>query len=132
EKIGNTFNHFLIDEFQDTSGFQWENFKPLVINSLAEGNMSLVVGDVKQSIYRWRGGDWQLLLEKIVQDVGAEQTQELNLNQNWRSRKNIIDFNNGLFAGSPSILETLSQSDLKDIDDPQLQDFLKNEASKIA
>ena len=132
EKIGNTFNHFLIDEFQDTSGFQWENFKPLVINSLAEGNMSLVVGDVKQSIYRWRGGDWQLLLEKIVEDVGAEQTQELNLNQNWRSRKNIIDFNNGLFAGSPSILETLSQSDLKDIAVPQLQEFLKKEASKIA
>lgn len=132
EKIGNTYNHYLIDEFQDTSGFQWENFKPLVVNSLAEGNMNLVVGDVKQSIYRWRGGDWQLLLEKIVKDVGANQTQELNLNQNWRSRRNIIEFNNGLFAGSPSILETLSEVDLKDIEDEQVQNFLKKEASKIA
>lgn len=132
EKIGNTYNHYLIDEFQDTSGFQWENFKPLVVNSLAEGNTNLVVGDVKQSIYRWRGGDWQLLLEKIVKDVGAAQTQELNLNQNWRSKRNIIDFNNKLFAGSPSILETLSQSDLGSIEDEKLREFLKKESSKIA
>lgn len=132
EKIGNTYNHYLIDEFQDTSGFQWENFKPLVINSLAEGNTNLVVGDVKQSIYRWRGGDWQLLLEKIMNDVGPAQTQELNLNQNWRSKRNIIDFNNKLFAGSPSILETLSKSDLDAIEDEKLQQFLKKESSKIA
>ena len=132
EKIGNTYNHYLIDEFQDTSGFQWENFKPLVVNSLAEGNTNLVVGDVKQSIYRWRGGDWQLLLEKIVEDVGASKTEELNLNQNWRSKKNIIDFNNRLFAGSPSILETLGQSDLSSIGDESLQEFLKKESSKIA
>src|SRR5690606_30311687 len=90
EKIGGAYKHYLIDEFQDTSGLQWENFRPLVQNSLAEGNTNLVVGDVKQSIYRWRGGDWQLLLEKIVTDIGEAQTEQLNLNQNWRSCKNII------------------------------------------
>ena len=54
EKIGNHFRHYLIDEFQDTSGFQWDNFKPLLENTLAEGRYNLVVGDVKQAIYRWR------------------------------------------------------------------------------
>ncbi len=132
EKIGATYKHYLIDEFQDTSGFQWENFRPLVQNSLAEGHSNLVVGDVKQSIYRWRGGDWQLLLEKIVEDIGAAQTEELNLNQNWRSGKNIIEFNNSLFAGTPSLLEALSLEGLKDIESESLQEFLKVEASKIA
>lgn len=132
EKIGATYKHYLIDEFQDTSGFQWENFRPLVQNSLAEGHSNLVVGDVKQSIYRWRGGDWQLLLEKIVEDIGAAQTEELNLNQNWRSGKNIIDFNNSLFAGTPSLLEALSLEGLKYIENESLQEFLKTEASKIA
>lgn len=132
EKIGATYKHYLIDEFQDTSGFQWENFQPLVKNSLAEGHTNLVVGDVKQSIYRWRGGDWRLLLEKIVEDVGAAQTEELNLNQNWRSGKNIIDFNNSLFAGTPSLLEALNLDDLKEIESESLQEFLKTEAKKIA
>lgn len=132
EKIGATYKHYLIDEFQDTSGFQWENFRPLVQNSLAEGHSNLVVGDVKQSIYRWRGGDWQLLLEKIVEDVGAAQTEELNLNQNWRSGKNIIDFNNSLFAGTPSILEAENLKGLKDIESETLQEFVRTEASKIA
>lgn len=132
EKIGTTYRHYLIDEFQDTSGFQWENFRPLVKNSLAEGNTNLVVGDVKQSIYRWRGGDWQLLLDKIVDDIGEYQTEELNLNQNWRSRKNIIHFNNKLFAGTPSILEAICQSDLSDIADERLAEFLKEESRKIS
>ena len=132
EKIGTTFKHYLIDEFQDTSGFQWENFKPLIKNSLAEGNTNLVVGDVKQSIYRWRGGDWELLLNKIKQDVGEAQTEELNLNENWRSSKHIIDFNNNLFAGTPSVLETLGQKDLLEIENETVQQFLKQEVSKIS
>ncbi|WP_332913150.1 UvrD-helicase domain-containing protein [Algoriphagus boritolerans] len=55
EKVGNQYRNYLIDEFQDTSGFQWASFKPLLENSLAQGNTNLLVGDVKQSIYRWRG-----------------------------------------------------------------------------
>lgn len=104
EKTGSIYKHFLIDEFQDTSKFQWANFKPLIINSIAEGNPNLVVGDIKQSIYRWRGGDWKLLLEQISQDIGEHHTKVLNLNTNWRSQKNIIDFNNSLFNAAPQVL----------------------------
>ncbi|MCC7158868.1 MAG: UvrD-helicase domain-containing protein, partial [Ignavibacteria bacterium] len=62
EKIGSYYRNFLIDEFQDTSTFQWQNFLPLIENSLSENNSSLIVGDVKQSIYRWRNGNMKLLL----------------------------------------------------------------------
>jgi ATP-dependent exoDNAse (exonuclease V) beta subunit len=61
EKVGNRFENFMIDEFQDTSIIQWNNFKPLIDNSMAEGFDNLVVGDVKQSIYRWRNSDWRIL-----------------------------------------------------------------------
>ncbi len=105
EKIGTTFNHFLIDEFQDTSGFQWDNFRPLVENSLDAGYQNLVVGDIKQSIYRWRGGDWRLLLEQIQQDISPLQTQVKNLDKNYRSKRHIIDFNNSLFATLPKLFE---------------------------
>ncbi|WPP51328.1 UvrD-helicase domain-containing protein [Catalinimonas niigatensis] len=104
EKIGSSFQHFLIDEFQDTSGMQWDNFRPLIENSLDTGNRNLVVGDVKQSIYRWRGGDWQLLLEKIQEDIPSWNTATFNLDMNFRSSKNIVDFNNWLFATLPSLI----------------------------
>ncbi|MBV6640080.1 MAG: UvrD-helicase domain-containing protein, partial [Cyclobacteriaceae bacterium] len=65
EKIGSIFSHYPIDEFQDTSVFQWNNFKPLVKNSTDEGEFSMIVGDVKQSIYRFRGGDWELFQHRV-------------------------------------------------------------------
>ena len=98
EKTGSLYKHFLIDEFQDTSGYQWENFRPLVKNSLAEGNLNLVVGDVKQSIYRWRGGDWELLLKKLFDDINKDFIDEYNLGINYRSASNIVSFNNVLFS----------------------------------
>ena len=61
EKVGNRYENFMIDEFQDTSIIQWNNFRPLIENSMAEGFDNLVVGDVKQSIYRWRNSDWKIL-----------------------------------------------------------------------
>ena len=61
EKVGNRYENFMIDEFQDTSIIQWDNFNPLIKNSMAEGFDNLVVGDVKQSIYRWRNSDWKIL-----------------------------------------------------------------------
>ena len=61
EKVGNRYENFMIDEFQDTSIIQWNNFRPLIENSMAEGYDNLVVGDVKQSIYRWRNSDWKIL-----------------------------------------------------------------------
>ena len=99
EKLGSYFKHIMIDEFQDTSNFQWANLKPLVINALAEGNNVLIVGDVKQSIYRFRGGNMRLLLSGLKQDLGAFYTVETdkNLKDNYRSLSQIVDFNNRLF-----------------------------------
>ncbi len=96
EKTGNWFKHFILDEFQDTSALQWNNFKPLVANALAEGNSALVAGDVKQSIYRWRNSNWNILAFRINSDFPNFPPVEIPLDKNWRSRKNIIDFNNSL------------------------------------
>lgn len=99
EKTGSYYKNFLIDEFQDTSTFQWANFLPLVLNSLSENNFSMIVGDVKQSIYRFRNGNMKLLLEQVKTDLSsfADGTEERFLKQNFRSKKNIIDFNNIFF-----------------------------------
>lgn len=104
EKVGSFFNHYLIDEFQDTSGFQWDSFRPLVDDSLAQGYKNMVVGDIKQAIYRWRGGDWELLLNKIREDIGAWRTKTENLATNFRSEANIIHFNNALFELIPKVM----------------------------
>ncbi|MFP4023686.1 MAG: UvrD-helicase domain-containing protein [Thiohalospira sp.] len=105
EKAGSIYRFFMMDEFQDTSKIQWENFKPLIGNSLAQGSPNLVVGDVKQSIYRWRNSDWKILSEKIEQDFTQYQPRVITLNNNWRSKKNIIDFNNSVFYYSSNILQ---------------------------
>ena len=97
EKVGSMFENYLIDEFQDTSSYQWENFKPLVKNTSDEGQFSMVVGDVKQSIYRWRGGDWQLLQNQVRQDIGDYHVHEDNLATNWRSAPMLVSFNNAFF-----------------------------------
>ncbi|WNB17573.1 UvrD-helicase domain-containing protein [Marivirga arenosa] len=104
EKMGSFYDNFLIDEFQDTSTLQWQNFKPLIENSLAEGNENLVVGDVKQSIYRWRGGDWRLLLKGLKDDIPTAFYQEKELTHNFRSKPNVIDFNNDLFTSLPELI----------------------------
>ncbi len=96
EKIGNFFKYFMLDEFQDTSALQWKNFKPLIANSLSEGNKNLLVGDVKQSIYRWRNSDWNILAEQVDSDFPNFIPETKTLSKNWRSDKNIIDFNNSV------------------------------------
>ncbi len=97
EKLGVRYNHFLLDEFQDTSRVQWENFRPLLENSVAEKNKSMIVGDVKQSIYRWRDSDWKLLNEEIQSDFpGAFRV--IPLQDNWRSNSAIVNFNNEFFT----------------------------------
>ena len=96
EKLGVRFQNFLLDEFQDTSTIQWENFKPLLAESDANGGANLLVGDVKQSIYRCRGGDWTLLDRGVKnQFPGADDTT--NLRENWRSLPEIVNFNNKFF-----------------------------------
>lgn len=100
EKTGTRIHHFMIDEFQDTSRMQWQNFKPLIGESLASGNMNLIVGDVKQSIYRFRNSDWQLLEEQVKLDFHAESIVEHVLDTNWRSDTHIVQFNNAFFANA--------------------------------
>lgn len=104
EKIGSKYKHYLIDEFQDTSALQWNNFKPLIKDSLAANQFNMIVGDIKQSIYRWRGGNWKLLLEEVQKDIGENMVNNKELKTNWRSKKAIIDFNNNLFKSAPGIL----------------------------
>ncbi len=102
EKTGNLFHHYLLDEFQDTSAQQWNNLQPLVSNTLASGNNTLVVGDTKQSIYRWRGGDYALLqseLEAHFKNV-VESIYTENLGVNYRSGIHIINFNNSFFESA--------------------------------
>ena len=98
EKIGNRYDHLMLDESQDTSLLQWSNFKPLFTNSIAQGQANLIVGDVKQSIYRWRGSDWHLLGEQIARDLGPANIEETQLEENWRSGREIIGFNNSVFS----------------------------------
>lgn len=94
EKFGYVLNHFMIDEFQDTSTLNWNNFRPLISNKVAEGCQSLIVGDVKQAIYRWRGGDWNLLDNQIQKDFNIAPSEIENLEYNWRSCRNVVLFNN--------------------------------------
>lgn len=105
EKTGSVYSHFMIDEFQDTSGLQWNNFRPLIGNSLSEDNLSMVVGDVKQAIYRWRSGDWRLLAGKLGESFPVFGLQNEVLKSNWRSDGNIIRFNNSLFRLAPEVLQ---------------------------
>ena len=110
EHYGMRFNHILIDEYQDTSELQWFNILPLIEESLAKGQTNMVVGDAKQSIYRWRGGKAEQLIAlpellsppedlRIVAAETLMRTSEINeLATNYRSRINIVNFNNALFS----------------------------------
>ncbi len=97
EKISQRIRHYLIDEFQDTSTLQWDNFRPLIQESLDSGNTNLIVGDVKQSIYRWRNGDADLLAYKVQQDIPEQYIEFENLKTNYRSCAQIIRWNNTFF-----------------------------------
>lgn len=111
EKVGTQFQHFFFDEFQDTSKMQWENFKPLRDNAIASNNTSFsLVGDPKQSIYRFRGGESQLMLDIISHNEEVYQKAEIvNLEHNWRSAKNIVDFNNQLYYSISRDLKPIHQ-----------------------
>jgi ATP-dependent helicase/nuclease subunit A len=111
EKIGNRYENFMIDEFQDTSMIQWNNFRPLIENSMAEGYDNLVVGDVKQSIYRWRNSDWRILGKVLASMVDNDRIFSKPLTTNWRSRSNIIKFINSLFTIIPDQLDKALSGD---------------------
>ena len=107
ERAGERYHHILIDEFQDTSEMQWKNFLPLFENAISQGNFNLVVGDGKQSIYRWRNGNVEQFVRLPKLYDGALDTMQLLinnaykeevLNTNRRSGRAIIEFNNTLFG----------------------------------
>ena len=112
EKIGARYKYFMIDEFQDTSSIQWKNFKPLIEDNLAQGNSSLIVGDVKQSIYRWRNSDWKLLAEGIYSDFHNDYINDVTLKYNYRSKKEIIEFNNKIFSSAKQLLQDVFNNDI--------------------
>ncbi len=110
ERLGNRFQHILIDEFQDTSEMQWQNVLPLVAESVSKGFLSMIVGDCKQSIYRWRGGKVEQFTYLPEPDSHITDTNILShylafnenfkltpLTTNYRSKENVIDFNNNFF-----------------------------------
>ena len=107
EKVGNYYKHLMIDEFQDTSSMQYKNFRPLLTNSLAQGNRAMIVGDVKQSIYRWRNGDWSLLADGVARDFKAFGVRNIVLESNWRSAQEVVKFNNIFFEKGAFLLKQM-------------------------
>ncbi len=114
EKAGYWFHHYMIDEFQDTSLLQWSNFKPLISNSLSQNYDNLTVGDVKQSIYRWRNSNWEILDSLIHQDFLPGITDTITLTCNWRSKADLIQFNNRFFNTAAAKLQQVYNQVLAD------------------
>lgn len=112
EKIGTYIDHFFIDEFQDTSATQWKNFYPLIKESNDRGLTNLLVGDVKQSIYRWRNSDWELLNEKLPDYFSEEELHDETLDTNWRSEKEVVRFNNTFFDRASARLQQILNENL--------------------
>ncbi len=125
ERIGERFKHVFVDEFQDTSVLQWQNLLPLIDNGLASGQMSMVVGDGKQSIYRFRSGEVEQIvnlpdiyaLPKDDREAAFRQFEQnlkdnfafKNLDTNYRSFANVVDFNNAFFEAAYKNLSPESQ-----------------------
>ena len=107
EKTGSFIEDIMIDEFQDTSRLQWGNLYLLMLECLANGKDCLVVGDVKQSIYRWRNSDWNILNSIMEEQLATYNPQVIPMESNFRSHQNIVDFNNRLF---PEAVEMLAQN----------------------
>lgn len=139
EKAGNLYLNFMVDEFQDTSLIQWQTLMPLAKNGLSENGNSMLVGDVKQSIYRWRNGDWELLAGRAVADLLPFENETIDLATNWRSAPTVIDFNNSLFAMAPAVLqeqyntalrEALAETEVSAVD--QIVDLYRGEGQLVS
>lgn len=107
ENTGSFTKHIMIDEFQDTSRLQWKNLRLLLMECLSQNKECLVVGDVKQSIYRWRNGDWKILNTGIEKDLSVYNPETVTLNTNFRSLNKIIEFNNLFFPIAQSYLSDI-------------------------
>lgn len=126
EKMGNRYRNFLFDEFQDTSANQWGSFRSLLTNAMASPSGKLIdhliVGDTKQSIYRWRNGDWNILHQQAKLDVQAHNVIDDSLEENYRSTVNIIQFNNRLFKQLPEKMQNylngvIAEQEVKPVSD---------------
>lgn len=114
EKIGTEINHIFIDEFQDTSKLQWNCFSILLDEVLARGNYNLIVGDVKQSIYRWRNSDWNIMnnIEEFHPETIKIASQEVEQDgvtyksTNYRSSRRVVAFNNKLYSSATEVINT--------------------------
>lgn len=111
ERIGSRFHHYFIDEFQDTSLLQWQNLQPLIENARSGSDTVMIVGDPKQSIYRFRGGNPDQMMDLINKRNELQITVE-NLPKNWRSYENIIHFNNEFYK---SVAQTISDENYQSL-----------------
>lgn len=141
ERLGEKYHHYLLDEFQDTSGLQWQNILPLLDNSLASGWFNLIVGDGKQSIYRWRNANVKqfsnlpdvdnpensFVISERKASLKRNYRQEI-LNTNFRSVKTIVEFNNHLFD---SLNKELLNQDFSKIYEEQAQKIRNHESGYI-
>ncbi len=130
ERAGIRFRHILLDEFQDTSTLQWDNFCRLIRELLSGGGTTLIVGDTKQSIYRWRNGN-RHIMEHLETDF-ADYARTESLRRNFRSRREVVQFNLQLFSRLPSMVETYSGSPITLYDEgyaeSRLRDYYVSEA----
>lgn len=103
---------------------QYKNFRPLLANSLSQGNRAIIVGDVKQSIYRWRNGDWSLLAQGVERDFNAFGIRNIVLESNWRSAQEVVKFNNVFFEKGAFLLKQLY--DIEQADETSLSTAISN------
>ncbi len=136
ERLGSRYSHVLIDEFQDTSSKQWNNLLPLVHESLSTGGTNLLVGDAKQAIYRWRDGDVTQFVklpeidstQKEFSHLLSQYYKEYKLDNNWRSSKSIVKFNNDLFG---EISTKFNQSSIAEIYKDVKQNIVNKDVGKV-
>lgn len=117
EKLGVRYNHYLLDEFQDTARIQWDNFRPLIAENTSYGGQNLIVGDEKQSIYRFRDSDWSLLQCRVKEDMEAmhRTVGEASLDTNFRSLSSVVGFNNDFFTAAASIVDLIDYGEAENV-----------------
>lgn len=135
EKVGSKYRNFLFDEFQDTSVNQWKSFRSILSNAIASPSQkhidNLIVGDTKQSIYRWRNGDWNILHQQAKNEIGAANVIDDHLEENYRSTENIISFNNYLYQALPLVVQNKLNENVTEKSDELLQWWDENGYSDI-
>ena len=142
ERIGTQLHHYLLDEFQDTSVMQWENLRPLLLESEAYGYDNLIIGDSKQSIYRFRNAEPELINSHVENEIPDTRvlpdslpkgsSQYARVNTNWRSSRHTVEFNNTVFSAMAASLQTqtpdlakLYENVIQDLGNPDMPGFVR-------